>query len=393
MQVEKVYTVNDDYLMVPCHSPDTNSLIIRALETETIQTQNKRFYILDRNNNNSVVSLFGLQPGEVTTLRTEISNLLRDEIIKSNTYLNVFGVNIDVDMEILFPHEASTIVEVPPISSYEDMFERETVDYLTNGGTLITENIDRKSFINAALLKLKDSTLWEAHDVICILAQSGAWGPLKINTNLKVGAPTNWMNSFIGLNGSNLPTGIKLDGLNNGSFIDLGYQPLAKDFNNFFPDPQYSKDNSSFTVKITAASGSGTIFRRSGNQDLLSYDSNNEILFVNLSGTSDDSGVVEYVYGGDINGIWTLNRVDASTVSIWKDGVQLTSVICNSQDFELLGCYSSLGYGANYSNALDAIYQFATIGRRLTNLEIVELHNFLNDYLTGLPTNDITVFA
>lgn len=392
MHVEKVYTINDDYLMVPCHSPDTNSLIIRAIETETIQTENKRFYLLDRNANNGVVSLFGLSAGEISALRTDISNLLREEIIKANTYLNEFGVNIDVDMELLFPHETSTIVEVPTISSYEDLFEVETLDYLTNAGGVVTENDDRKSYINAALVWLKDSTLWNALDVITILAQSAAWDPLKINTNLKVGVPGAWKNSYFGANGNALTTGIKLDGTSPGSFISLGYQPLAPDFNNHYPDPQFTKDESSITVKIDSATGSGTIFRRSGNQDLLSYDAGNEILYVNLTGSYDDTTVLEYSFGGNINGIWTINRVDASTISIWKDGVQLTSLLCDSHPFEELGCYSSLGYGANYDNALDAIYQFAAIGRKLTNLEIVELHDFINNYLTGLPTNNVTVF-
>lgn len=393
MQAENVFTINDDYLMVPCQSPDTNSLSIRAIETETIQTVAKKFYLLDRNNNNAIVSLLGLTSVEVDDLKLEIIDVVREEIIDVNTYLNVFGINLDVELEILFPHEVTAISEVPTISSYQDMFERETTDYLINAGSLVTESIDRKSYINAAIVKLKSTTLWEALDVFCILTQSSLWDPLKINTNLKVAAPNAWKNSYFGVIEQAIDSGIKLNGGIAGTFVSLGFQPLADDFNSYYPTPQFSKDEASITVKIHDAIGSGTIFRRSGNQDLLSYNHNDEILYINLTGTFDGSGVVEFSYGGNIDGIWTLNRVDSSTVSIWKDGVQLTSVICPSEVFNELDCYSSLGYGANYSNALDAFYQFACIGRKLTNTEIVDLHNFLNDYLTGLPTNNVSVFA
>ena len=392
MYAEKVFTINDDYLMVPCMSPDTNALTIRTLETETIQTEVRKFYLLDRNQNNAVAIIYGLTEPQKTALREDITQVFKDEVVKANSYLNVFGINLDIAVEILFPHEVSSIVEVPTISSYNDLFERETTDYLINAGALTIESIDRKKYINAAIVKLKSTALWEGMDVITILAQSTLWDPLKINTNLKVGVPNAWKNSYLGANGLPLNNGVKLDG-SECSFVSLGYQPLADDFNSFYPVPQFTKDSSSITVKIASASGSGTIFRRSANQDLLSYDSINEILYFNLTGKNDLTGIHNYSYGGDINGIWTLNRVDSSTVSIWKDGVHLISLLCPSEDFVELGCYSSLGYGANYENAMDGIYQFAAIGRELTNLEVVELHNFINDYLSGLNTNDINVFA
>lgn len=392
MKLEKVYDLNEDYLMVPCHSPDTDAVTIRAIETETIQTVSAKFYIVNKSDN-SIKSVFGLSTLDANNLKQDINTVIETEIGKANDYLSAFGILLNIVLEILLPHESTSIVEVPTLSSYTDLFERETIDYLTNAGALVTEEINRKKYINAAVIKLKSTTLWNALDVITILAQSNLWDSLKRNTNLKAASPLNWRNNWLGPAGSNLDTGMRIDG-SGGTFISLGYQPFADDFNNYFPNPQFSKDSASFTVKISNAGiNSGCIFRRSDSQDLLSYDSDIEMMRVNITGTNNFDDVYSFPFTGNINGIWTINRLNSTTINVWKDGTFLMSASVPSQLFNFIDCYSSLGFGSKYDNGLEATYQFACIGRGLTNDEIDALHEFLNDYLTGLPTNNVAVFA
>lgn len=394
MYLEKTYEIeNTDYILVSCNSPDSNAIIIRARESETIQTNEVKFYLLDKSKNNAIVTLLSFSTIEIADLKTEISNIITNEIFKANSFLNVFGINLDVVLEILFPHDTTSVVEVPTISNYQTMFERETIDYLINSGSLTIGSIENKSFINASIIKLKNSNLWNILDFIIPLTHDSYWDSLKVNTNMKVGIPSAWKNISKGMNGDVDISGVTLDGSINGSYISLGHQPLAKDFKNYIPVPNFTRNSSSFTVKISNASGSGCIYRRSDNQDLLSFDSSTNTIKFNCTGNKNIASVSTFNFTGNINGIWTVNRINSTTVELWKDGVLLTSATNNSEDFNLNGCYSSLGYGSEFYNALSATYQFACIGKGLVPLEITTLNSFINNYVNGVLTNDNTVFV
>ena len=56
------------------------------------------------------------------------------------------------------------------------------------------------------------------------------------------------------MNGDVDISGVTLDGSINGSYISLGHQPLAKDFKNYIPVPNFTRNSSSFAVKISNAS-------------------------------------------------------------------------------------------------------------------------------------------
>ena len=58
------------------------------------------------------------------------------------------------------------------------MFERETIDYLINSGSLTIGSIENKSFINASIIKLKNSNLWNILDFIIPLTHDSYWDSL-----------------------------------------------------------------------------------------------------------------------------------------------------------------------------------------------------------------------
>lgn len=393
MHKQPVYNIGEDYLLVECNSPDTNSIKIRAVETETIQTQEISYYLLD-STTNGIVALMVLDPAEVTSLRATIIEVMTDAIDQANEFLSEFGINLAVELEVIFPYEVSTIAEIPSISEYGELLELETVGYLTNSDMYTAENIDRKLFINAAIVSLKNSVYWEAMDVITILGQSAIWPESLLNVNVKTAVHPSWLNSYKGPLGNPVTnSGLQLDGTSDCSFINLGYQPLAPNFSNYFPDPQFSKDSASITVNIQDVSASGTILRRAANQDVLAFNFVEAKIYVNLTGGNDVGDLVEFEYGGNVNGTWTLNRTNADDVEVWKDGVLIETVAIPSADFEALAGYTSLGYGSLYTNALDGIYRFASIGRGMSQIEIENFHTFIDNYYTGLATNDVEVFA
>lgn len=389
----ELISINEIYLLAPCNSPDTDSIKIRAVETETIQTEETSYYLLD-STTNGVIALMGLAPEEVSVIKTTITEVMTDVIDHANDFLSEYGINLSVELEVIFPYETSLIAEVPSISEYSELLELETIAYLTNCEVYATESIQRKQFINAAVVYLKDSVYWNALDVITILGQSPIWPAINLNKNLKTPVHPSWLNHYIGAGGSvQVNAGISLDGTINNTFINLGYQPLAEDFNIYFPTPQFSKNSASITVKINNFVNSGTILRRAANQDLMAFDFIAAEMTINLTGGNDPADIVTFAYGGAVNGIWTLNRLNATDVQVWKDGVLVTTVTIPSADFEALAGYTSLGYGSVYTNALDATYSFAAIGRGMAALEVQGLHTFIDNYYTGLPTNNVGVFV
>lgn len=387
MFTQKFIRVDADYRITKVNSPESNTIRVRAIETETLQTKEIQYRLI--NNNNQVVGIYDLSNLQILNLKVSINAALLNEIYKANGFLYEHGIELNLDLEILFPNEISEIKELPSITTYNDLFERETIDYLNYSEALILETIERKKLINKALLTLKNSTLWNAMDVITILAQSANWIDLNINRNLKMNVPSNWLNSFMGSTGFQMINyGLKLNDIPNRGFINLGYQPFAPDFNKYFPNPKFTKDDASFTVKINNASGNGVIFRRSQNQDLLAYDGSN--IIVNITGNDDEFAPILFPWTSSINGNWTINRVNSSTIEIWKDGVNLHTAACPSADFVELECYSSLGYGDYMTEAMIAAYQMVYIGRKLTNNEIIKLHTFNDEYLAALPTDNLS---
>lgn len=399
MQVKKYIRINDDQSLVKVNSPDSNTVKVRALETETLQTKQVSYYLVD--NEYRIISLIGLieqienNEGEyqLTDLIDQIKNALSVEIYKGNEYFSEFGIDVQISLEVLLVHEPSELREVPSITTYPQFLERETIDYLNYSESISTETYERIAFINHGIKTLKDSPFWLGFDVISIFAQSSIWLPLNLNKNLKIDAPNSWLNSYPGNAGEIIPdVGIKLSCGNqpNYGFINLGYQQFAPDFNLYFPNRQYAAGSSSVTVMIKdwVTGSSGLLYRLGRYQDYLMYDNENEVIKFNLFGYDNETDGVTFPFTGNVNGIWTINRTSYEDIEIWKDGVILNefSGVFTSGD-PITEKYASCGYGI-IGPALECTFQAVTMGRRLEQNEVGPFHIFLNQYMDNLSDNN-----
>lgn len=387
---EQTFIINSDYKIVRTYTPDTNVIRVRALETETVQTTDITFYLLD--NDNRVVELLSLDTNTKEEITESINNIISNEIDKANIILMAYGINIKNVIYVSYPHEEMNMEEVPSISTYETLFERETITYLKNCNMLANAFFEEKDYIDKKIKILKDLDFWNDIDVFTILCHKSNWDPLTVNVNLKTDVPKAWRNLYPGVNGGlQNRTGYLLDGSSPGVFINLGFFPSADDFANFYPNCNFSRNNASITVKIADSVGDGGILTREVAQDILYYDAANERLYVNITGGHAFIDAPWITYTGTLDGVWTLNRYnDPNNFDVWKDGVKIATVPSVSQepqpsDYYKTAGYLALGYSSAWSYALTTKYQMVMVGAALNDADIGIIKNFMDSYVSGFP--------